>query len=59
MDKYSDIDNKNAPQDVVDIMTEFYNKFFDFDLFDVGKITNFPVKLLDHLSFAIGEEQDF
>lgn len=59
MDKYPDIDNKNVPQDVVDTMTEFYNKFIDFDLFDVGKITNFPVKLLDQLSFAIGEEQDF
>ena len=59
MDKYPDIDNKNVPQDVVDTMTEFYNKFIGFDLFDVGKITNFPVKLLEQLSFAIGEEQDF
>ncbi|RAI14898.1 MAG: hypothetical protein DKM22_06805 [Candidatus Melainabacteria bacterium] len=59
MDKYPDIDNENVPQDAVDTMTEFYNKFIDFDLFDVGKITNFPVKLLDQLSFAIGEEQDF
>lgn len=59
MDKYPDIINKNVPKDVVDTMTEFYNKFIDFDLFDVGKITNFPSKLLDQLSFNIGEEKQF
>lgn len=59
IDKYPDIDNKNVPQEVVDTMTEFYNKFIDFDLFDVGKITNFPSKLLDQLSFNIGAEKQF
>lgn len=59
IDEYSNLNNKNIPKEVADIMTEFSNKFIGFDLFDVGKITKFPQKLLDQLSFNIGEEDFF
>ena len=59
MDKYSDLNNENIPKEVADTIAEFSNKFIGFDLFDVGKITNFPSKLLDQLSFNPGEEDFF
>ncbi|MHC4437016.1 MAG: hypothetical protein ACYS3S_06635, partial [Planctomycetota bacterium] len=34
-------------------------RFLGLDLFDVGKITQFPVALLDELAWRIGEEKQF
>lgn len=34
-------------------------RFFGYDLFDVGKITGFPEKLLKELSWEPGQDQDF
>lgn len=35
------------------------NRFLGMGLFDVQQITNLPAKLLDELSWALGEEKDF
>ncbi len=59
MEKYPDVAPENMPDEAREVATEFYNKSFGFDLFDVQKITGFPNKLLDCLSYGIGEEEFF
>ncbi len=34
-------------------------RFFGLDLFDVAKVTNLPVALIEQLSWGIGEEKEF
>lgn len=38
---------------------DIFGRLFGLDLFDVGKITNIPEKLLSSLSFSRGEDKEF
>jgi len=40
-------------------LNDLYGRLHDFNLFNVGKVTNFPQKLLDCLSFEIGQDKEF
>lgn len=59
MQRYPDVDPENMPHEAREVATEFHDKFVGFDLFDVQKITGFPNKLLDCLSYGLGEEEFF
>lgn len=53
---------KNLKEDVKypqSYLNDLFARLQDFDLFNATKITNFPQKLLDYLSFNIGEDEEF
>ncbi|MGV7096839.1 YecA family protein [Desulfovibrio sp. QI0434] len=61
----SGMDIQNVMQDVVrnngweDWQSDVFGRFFEYDLYDLQKITELPIAFLDAFSWEQGEEADF